>query len=68
MHLVEVVDCPNRIPRNIVEEIDAQYQNQLGRRDTILLPLVILSLLHYQYRTQSGPVAQHHPVNYRIVI
>lgn len=60
------VDCRNRIPRNIVEEIDAQYRHQLGRTDTILLPVVVLTLLHYRYQNRFGAVAQRHPVNHHI--
>lgn len=64
MHPTMVVDYPNRIPKNIAVEIDAQYQSQLGRQDTILLALAFLSLLHYQYRIRFGPAARYHPVNY----
>lgn len=61
-HRVMVVDYPNRIPQNIAVRIDAQYRSQPGQRDTILWLWVTLSLLHYQYRIQFGPVAQHHPM------
>lgn len=62
------VDYRNRIPRNIVGEIDAQYRHQLGRTDTILLPVVVLTLLHYRYRNRFGAVAQRHPVNHHITL